>query len=566
MKNIEYDRNGNILSLERFAPNAAYTQSDAIDQLVYSYKLSGNSNQLMGVEDTSLHTDGFNDGNTTVEDYFYDDNGNLTVDENKKITSIKYNQLNLPTEIIFSTSGIGSNSIKYYYDANGTKLKKEVYQFGLNHPKVTEYCGGFIYEKDFPSSSAIGDNPPLVFQFFSHAEGYVKLDNGVFNYVYQYKDHLGNIRLSYTDANNDGIITASTEIIEENNYYPFGLKHEGYNFITSGNGNGVAQKFGYNGQELEKSLGLNVVEMDFRLYDASLGRFYNPDRLAEHAASISPFRFGFNNPIYWSDPSGLFEVDKYGNIVVNNKNGDGEVSKLLEFLKNNKDASIDDISKHIFTSGDFSYDLDEIVMTFGSSSSRSSAASNLESQINSASDKITSFGGNINFTKKRSAAEWAWDNKYQIGITAGALANGYAGFTEFQAGAAMFAAPTGITQVAGLYSMADGVVRMISTPLQIYGTWTGNTALENSPSNLLGSIGFMYDNRIEGDWKTGGRAHLTMELMGDFGLSRRKLIQAATKGFTNPNKWKNIINIGNATWQIVRPYKDAIQQKKDGKL
>jgi len=57
-----------------------------------------------------------------------------------------------------------------------------------------------------------------------------------------------------------------------------------------------------------------------------------------------------------------------------------------------------------------------------------------------------------------------------------------------------------------------------------------------------------------------------MELMGDFGLSRRKLIQAATKGFTNPNKWKNIINIGNATWQIVRPYKDAIQQKKDGKL
>jgi len=44
------------------------------------------------------------------------------------------------------------------------------------------------------------------------------------NYVYQYKDHLGNVRLSYADTNNNGSVT-SVEIREENNYYPFGLKH-----------------------------------------------------------------------------------------------------------------------------------------------------------------------------------------------------------------------------------------------------------------------------------------------------------------------------------------------------
>ena len=34
-------------------------------------------------------------------------------------------------------------------------------------------------------------------KFFSHPEGYVEPSTNGFDYVYQYKDHLGNIRLSY---------------------------------------------------------------------------------------------------------------------------------------------------------------------------------------------------------------------------------------------------------------------------------------------------------------------------------------------------------------------------------
>src|SRR5690606_41603591 len=47
--------------------------------------------------------------------------------------------------------------------------------------------------------------------------------------------------------------------------------------------------------------------MDFRQYDNALGRFHNMDRLAELAPGITPYRFAFNNPNYWSDPTGLFE-------------------------------------------------------------------------------------------------------------------------------------------------------------------------------------------------------------------------------------------------------------------
>lgn len=47
--------------------------------------------------------------------------------------------------------------------------------------------------------------------------------------------------------------------------------------------------------------------MDFRQYDNAIGRFLGMDRLAELAYSITPYRFAYNNPVYYNDPTGLFE-------------------------------------------------------------------------------------------------------------------------------------------------------------------------------------------------------------------------------------------------------------------
>ncbi len=133
------------------------------------------------------------------------------------------NHLNLPTRVT-----INGKHIDYTYDASGVKLRKVV------ENTTTDYVSNYVYKN-------IGNGMNL--QFFNHPEEYVNVDvtsSGVeMNYVYQYKDHLGNVRLSYTDNNNDGVITASSEIIEESNYYPFGLKHKGYNTAI----NGVQHKY-----------------------------------------------------------------------------------------------------------------------------------------------------------------------------------------------------------------------------------------------------------------------------------------------------------------------------------
>jgi RHS repeat-associated protein len=116
------------------------------------------------------------------------------------------------------------------------------------------------------------------------------------------------VRLSYNDKNNDGDIDVTpnlntNELVEESNYYPFGLKHKGYNDVFNfAIGNPSAQKFGYNGVELEESLGLNLHEMDFRLYDPAIGRFNGIDPVTHHSFGTS-VAFD-NNPIFWADPSG----------------------------------------------------------------------------------------------------------------------------------------------------------------------------------------------------------------------------------------------------------------------
>ena len=181
---IRYDANGNILNLNRYQllNNTKYK----IDDLQYSYT---SGNQLAGVIDngqTTAITDpdpqinkvedyGFRDDPaSTANDYTYDANGNMVSDKNKGIVNIDYNFLNLP-EYVDLGSG---KSVKYIYDASGTKLKKESKDGG--NTITTDYISGIHYK-----------NGSL--DFIQHTEGRYKFGASS-GYEYDLKDHLGNTR------------------------------------------------------------------------------------------------------------------------------------------------------------------------------------------------------------------------------------------------------------------------------------------------------------------------------------------------------------------------------------
>src|SRR5690554_6424559 len=300
---LSYDKNGNILTLKRNGEDETEFYTFMIDDLDYDY----DGNQLRNVTDTSGALQGFNDGNkhtqTKKNDFEYDDYGNMVIDRNKGITNITYNHLNLPKKIMFGNN----QSIEYLYAADGSKLKKTVTDGATN--KTVDYLGGFQYEDE-------------ILSFFPHAEGYIKVVTGnisgySYHYVYNYTDHLGNIRLRYTKHP----LTGEIERLEENHYYPFGLEHQGYQphhkiigfegpgsnvaIIPTSTNVGDPYKYKFGGKEYQEEFDVNVYDFGARNYDAALGRWMNVDPLAEEMRRHSPYNYAFNNPIFFIDPDGM---------------------------------------------------------------------------------------------------------------------------------------------------------------------------------------------------------------------------------------------------------------------
>lgn len=311
-ESIKYDFIGNIRSLKRNGGLDSDTGPIAIDNLTYTYT----GNRLDKIVDGITNSpQGFNDKTApTVNDFGYDSFGNLTSDLNKGIQAngIIYNHLNLPVKITIADGTI-SGTISYFYTADGTKVRKTVVNNNPVGTTTTDYLSGFQYTN-------------AVLDYFTTSEGYVKNtvvnNSNTYNYVYHYKDHLGNIRLSYTIDPAD----SKLKIMEENHYYPFGLKHQGYSsdqqiFQPGGpsipipvtlvpviNPGNVTYKIKYQGQERQDEMGLNWDSFKWRNYDYAIGRFFNIDPLAEDYVYNSPYAFAENKVIANFELEGLEAV------------------------------------------------------------------------------------------------------------------------------------------------------------------------------------------------------------------------------------------------------------------
>lgn len=97
--------------------------------------------------------------------------------------------------------------------------------------------------------------------------------------------------MSYSDFNGNGSIDPSTEIIQERNYYPFGLFHEGYNNAVNGRESNYET---FQDQEFTEDLGFNVHQWRYRMSDPAIGRFWQIDPLAEDYVYNSTYAFAEN--------------------------------------------------------------------------------------------------------------------------------------------------------------------------------------------------------------------------------------------------------------------------------
>lgn len=130
---------------------------------------------------------------------------------------------------------------------------------------------------------------------------------------YFVKDHLGNVR---TTVNRDG------NVLGHDDYYPFGLAMPNHsNNIANPNDN-----YKFTGHELDDEAGLNIYHMNARGMDPVTGRFMQIDPLANMFPGWSSYSYAFNNPIGYTDPTGMAPLsthtDSLGNVLAVYNDGD----------------------------------------------------------------------------------------------------------------------------------------------------------------------------------------------------------------------------------------------------
>ena len=173
---IEYDFNGNIISMWQKGILTGSNTPLFIDRLYYLYHSLPNStanitgNRLKGIIDLSNMDpydngklgDFINDENVDFKDYDYDYNGNLIYDANKSLkdlsggqpclwgtSGIRYNHLNEPDEVHIN----GKGTVKTIYDADGNKLCKAFESDATGQTTATTYIGAFVYRSTYANGA-----------------------------------------------------------------------------------------------------------------------------------------------------------------------------------------------------------------------------------------------------------------------------------------------------------------------------------------------------------------------------------------------------------------------------
>ncbi len=191
--------------------------------------------------------------------------------------------------------------------------------FWLREVNTVTYAGNYEYENDTLSK-----------KFF--ADGYIDCSGDEPVACFYLKDHLGNVRMVVDEEGN---------IVQVNDYYPFGALY------GSGTGD-AAQRYKYNGKELDRMHGLDWYDYGARWMDPVLCRFTTMDPLCEKYYDTSPYAYCANNPMKYIDPDGRLIspiYDPNGNLLGTDDQGlqgDAMILKKEDFKQG---MSHDDASK-----------------------------------------------------------------------------------------------------------------------------------------------------------------------------------------------------------------------------
>ncbi len=343
-----YDANGNILTQTRNDDN-----NQVIDELAYFYPQNAANktvrNRLLYVSDNVDYDALDIDPGMAINNYSYDAEGRLIQDLQEEIASIEW-RVDGKVKRINRIANSTKQNLSFDYDAMGHRIAKHVYTSANVLEKSTYYVLDAQGNTMATYERAVDENTLQIsyaqtekFIYGSERLGVQNVNIGLLGSQnnsysqstvphrigkkgYELSNHLGNVLSVISDKviphnNGGGVVDYFlADIRQAQDYSPFGVTLKGRNLKKTG----LAEefRFGYNGMEADdemKDEG-NSYTTEFRQLDTRLGKWLSLDPLITKYPNMSPYCTFNNNPIYFSDPTGLEGEPNEGDTKVEGEN------------------------------------------------------------------------------------------------------------------------------------------------------------------------------------------------------------------------------------------------------
>ncbi|MGK7899537.1 MAG: RHS repeat-associated core domain-containing protein [Xenococcus sp. (in: cyanobacteria)] len=284
---------------------------NALDDEQYTYDANGNR------IDSNIHGNGYitGEGNRLLSDgtynYEYDNEGNLIRQTNiatGEIQELEWDYRDRLVAIIDKdAAGNETQRAEFTYDAFNRRISKAVdtNPQDANDAVVTH----FVYDRedvllDFVDADGVsGINEPQLVQRYLHGPGIDRVlaqENASGDVIWHLTDHLGTVR---------DLVDNTGTVVNHLTYDSFGR-------VIAETDASVNTRYLYTGREFDRETGLYYYRA--RYYDPAVGRFISEDPIGFAGADSNLYGYVLNDPIAFSDPSGLLRVgtERFGCALV----------------------------------------------------------------------------------------------------------------------------------------------------------------------------------------------------------------------------------------------------------